>query len=409
MKVKTIVLLIAISAILLTPSMGRAKGTYDEKIEKLEKEIQELKEQQKSEREKIPQSKFPIKLYGFVAAQPTWASAKTTLSGTRNSAAAMSSIKDKTANPANGNAWFGFTIQNSRLGLLWTGSDVGKKTKIGGVFEIDFVNIIDNASYGTSPLPRIRLFSFDIWGDRWSLLAGQNWDIFSPLNTKSLSLGNNLWFQGNMGFRRPQVRFTYNFPFGVVNNLKVSASIDHPSNTDNLYAGGAESAYPYGEWQVAYSRKMKYGDFVIAASGVGGVNRLNSKNNKMYGFAGSLNFPVCKFVELTGEFQWGQDLGDFLSLAGTTTKARNIAVWGQASSRWHKKFETNFGYGIDNIQTSKIAAGAVQRNQIVFGNVKYWPVEPFYIGVEYEYMRTNYKMNGASAANALFANLVYMF
>lgn len=409
MNLKRIFAVLLVAVFIVLPTKSWAGSDTDERIEKLEQEVEDLKAGQEKEGPTVKAS-FPVKFYGFVAVQPTWASAKTTLYGSRNSAAAMSSVQDKTVNPANGNAWFSITPQNSRLGLNWTGTKVGESTYIGGIFEIDFVNIINNTSYGTSPIPRIRHLSFELWGKRWSFLAGQNWDIFSPLNTKSLSLGNNLWFQGNMGFRRPQLRFTYDIPFADVNNFKISVSADHPSNTDDLYNGGVDSSYPYGEWLLQYSRKMQYGDLIVATSGAAGNNRANNRHGVMWGVAGSLNVPFHKFLKLTGELHWGQDMGNFLSFVGATTRARDIAAWGEISNRWHKKFETNFGYGIDNIQTSKLAAGAVQRNQIIYGNFKYWPVEPFYIGIEYEYMRTHYRMSTpSSAASAVFANLVYTF
>jgi hypothetical protein len=412
---KRLVFVLSLALILLPVASSMAAGKKkagDERIEKLEEEVVNLKEKlEKAESDKKGEAStnHPLKIYGLIVLNPTFATAKTTLYGTRNSAAALSSVKDKTANASDGNSWFGLTIQNSRLGIIWTGKEIADNVKASGLFEIDFVNIINNASYGTSPIPRIRHLSFTLEGKNWSILMGQNWDIFSPLNTNSLSIGNNLWYQGNLGFRRPQLRFTYNIPAGTNGKVNLAASVNHPSNTDDLYSGGMEGGIPYGEGLIQYTKGLKYGDLIVAVSGTGGTHRSNGKNKEMWGIAGSINIPLHNYLTLKGEVEWGKDLGDFLTFAGSTGGVKNLGGWGQISSKWHKKFETNIGYGIDDIKKTSIADGSVSRNQIAFGNFKYSPWTPFSIGVEYEYMRTTYKGHGASPAHVVFGNFAYSF
>jgi hypothetical protein len=164
---------------------------------------------------------------------------------------------------------------------------------------------------------------------------------------------------------------------------------------------------------VQYNRKMNAGDLVLAASGAFGVNSVQGGSySKIAGIAGSLSIPFHKYAKLSGEVQYGQDLGLFLSYANAASNqwgARDLAVWGQVQSQWCDKLDTAFGYAIDNTGSSKVAAGNVQRNQIVFANFRYFPVKPFYFGIEYNYMRTTYKDNGSSPANIIFSNLVYNF
>ncbi len=409
MKKLNILLTLLVAIALVIPASSWAKSDVDERIQALEQQVEELKTEVKEEKQSAIGTKYPLDFYGFVAAQFFYGTHKTQLYGGINSSAAQSRVANKAVFGTD-NAWFSATPQNSRIGLKWTGTQVGTNTWMGGVFEMDFVNILNSTTYGTSPMPRIRLLSMSIWGDRWLVLAGQNWDIFSPLNTRSLSLGNNVWFQGNMGFRRPQLRFEYKALKGDVNNFKIAASIDNPGNTDDLWNGGVDSGYPYGELLLQYNRKMKYGDFIIAASGAAGTDRRNGASyRKVYGFAGSLNIPFHKFFKLSGEIHYGQNMGNFLTYAGTTTDAKNLAGWGQISSEWCKWFETNVGFGIDDGQTSKIAAGNVDRNQIIFANVKFKPWKPFYVGLQYENLRTRYVTNGTSGASVIFTNLVYSF
>jgi len=394
-----------------------AKDDLNTKIEGLQKQIDELKAQnEEAAKKSYVGSKFPVELYGFIDVQPVMGTARTQMYGGLNSVAVQSRVVDKTTAAGGRHTWFGITPQNSRVGLNWKGSKVSDKLKIGGLIEIDFLNILNSTSYGTSPIPRIRHIYTELFSDTWSFLAGQTWDLFSPLNSASLSMGGNLWFQGNMGFRRPQARFTYNFNLDDINKFKVAVSANLPANTDDLVSSnGITSGIPLGEALVQYARKMKYGDFVLALSSVVGANNNAGNYSKIAGVAGSLVVPFHKYLKLSGEVHYGQDLGIFLSYANSAGNGsnsfgvRNTAAWGQITSQWCEKFDTAAGYAIDMVQSSKVLAGNVERNQVAFANFRFFPVKPFYVGLEYNYMRTNYRGNGSSPANVIFSNLMYYF
>jgi hypothetical protein len=409
---KKIAALLLAAVLFAMPAKGMLAGELEDKIDDLQGQIDELKRQNEAVQKKVG-SKHPLDIYGLVAAQAFMGTARTQLYGGLNSTAAQSRVIDKNAANGGRHTWFSATPQNSRVGLNWTGSKVSEKLTASGLFEIDFVNILGNTAYGASPIPRIRHLYGDLSSsDNWALLFGQTWDLFSPLNTASLSLGNNLWFQGNQGFRRPQFRFTYNFKLDDVNSIKTSVSANLPANTDDLTNSGISSGIPLGEGLVQYNHKMKHGDLIVAASGIAGTNTVNGGYKKMAGVAGSLHIPFHKFLKLTGEVQYGQDMGIFLSYVNSTGNAyggRDMAIWGQLTSQWCNKFDTAFGYGIDDIKASKAAAGNVDRNQVVFANFRVFPVKPFYVGLEYNYMRTTYKGNGPSQANIIFSNFVYSF
>lgn len=411
-------LMITLVLTLLLPSMvSWAEKSLDQKITDLEKQVEELKAAQTEQKEKVVKAKFPVELYGFVAGQVFWGSARTQLyantDNQRDSFVAQSSVMDRTVLKID-DSWIGLTPQNSRLGLNWTGSKVSKHLTLGGKLEMDFLN----PTGGASPRPRIRLYYLTLSGKVWSLLAGQQWDSFSPLNTNSLSLGGNLWYQGNLGFRRPQLRFTYDFPFATDNNIEVQVAVNNPSNMDLITNVGNESSIPYFSGLLQYTKKMKYGDFLIAASATGGAHRQNNIYDKMWGIAGSLSVPLHKFLKISGEVQYGRDLGNYLTYAGTTRNIKSFDAWAQISSRWHKMLETNIGYGIGNLPRSKVTANntafanmlnGIYRNQNIFANFKFYPVEPFYFGVEYNNMRTGYRGNGTSTAQVIMSNFVYTF
>ncbi len=410
---KKIVLLVLVALFFTMPALSFAADDISAKVDDLQAQIDQLKKQ--NEKSAVG-SKFPVDLYGFVAAQFFLGTARTLMYGntTAGPTAAQSRVVDKTAAGGGRHTWFSATPQNSRVGLNWLGTKVSDTLKIGGTLELDFVNVLTQGSYGISPIPRVRLLFLELSSvNKWSLVAGQNWDIFSPLNTTTLSLGGNLWFQGNMGIRRPQARFTYNFISNDVNRLKVAVSANLPSNTDNMFgSNGITSGIPMGEGLVQYERKMKSGDLILAVSGVGGAINDSGTYRKEGGVAGSVAIPFHKYLKFAGEFQYGQNLGylmTYANLAGNPYGARNTAFWAQITSQWCEKFDSAIGYGMDNIGSSKVAAGNVTRNQVAFVNFRYFPVKPFYFGIEYDHMHTNYKDNGASMANIIFSNFVYNF
>lgn len=396
-------IIIIMMAILLTPFSAFAAST-NERLEQLEKEVQALKAEK--ETGSVVKSKFPVTLYGFIAGQMYGSDSQTLLYTTgAGSVVAQSSVANERV-VTKDDGWIGLTPQNSRVGLDWTGSKVSPKLTLGGKLEMDFLN----PGGGASPRPRIRLFFLNLSGKNWVLEAGQDWDLFSPLNTKSLSLGGNIWFQGNLGFRRPQIRFTYNLPFfAEINNLKFALSANNPSNLDTIINNGNSTGVPYGELLVQYNRRMTNGDFVAALSSTMGTHRNAGTDDLMWGFAGSLNIPLHRLFKLSGEVQIGRELGNFQAYAGTVGHVFSTDAWAQVSSKWNKFFETNGGYGVSYLQNSKVAALAIQKNQNIFANIKFYPVESFYIGLEYNNMRSKYKTSGTSTANLLITNLVWTY
>jgi len=109
---------------------------------------------------------------------------------------------------ASGPGHVGMTARQSRLGLRVTGASVGS-AKVAAVIEGDFfggypaVGIGDNMG-----VFRLRLANARLDWARGSLVVGQDWMIFAPLNPQSLSSAGIPLFAagGNLWARLPQVR-----------------------------------------------------------------------------------------------------------------------------------------------------------------------------------------------------------
>ena len=98
---------------------------------------------------------------------------------------------------------FNMTANETRVGLRLSGPP-SEDIRFGGVVELDFYSGIgaDN-----SPSPRLRLANVTVdWPEiGFGVLAGQAKDLISPLDMRTVNYSPG-WWQGNIGFRRPQIQ-----------------------------------------------------------------------------------------------------------------------------------------------------------------------------------------------------------
>ncbi len=360
-------------------------------------------------------SKFPLKIYGFLRGEMTWADSQVVSLGESANANNRSPklpavVLDETTVGKN-DAATGFTANNTRLGLEWAGTEFENGLTAGGKLELDFLDW-NNTVAAVNPQPRMRLAYAELKGTNWSILGGQNWDVFSPLNVRSLLSSDNMWFSGNLGFRRPQFRFTYNWHLSEENGVTFKISVNNPGNDDVFTGEGVNGGVPYFEGSINYFDKWNDRPLRFGISGVAGSNRVNASYENIWGIAGDVVLPFYKYLQFQGEFAYGQRLGHFLTVGRTVTNDPNyktLNLWGQLTSQWHEKFETNLGYGIDDPKGSNVATGNVNRNTIGFLNAQFSPVSAITFGVEYGMIRTAYKGTDTSTANYVLSAMTYKF
>ena len=365
-------------------------------------------------------SKVPIGFYGFISAEAFYSDSQLSTFGTNNNTPA--SYNKTPAGPnrvvdesveGNNNAFISATPQNSRFGFLLEPYDFDDKPfEIDARLEMDFFSTGDLSV--ASLRPRLRRGYAGIGGKsgRWHVLFGQEWDLFSPLNPATLNIGGNLWRQGNLGFRRPQIRFTSKNPIGKGSGIEAAASVNLPSNSMSFDDSGNTTGVPMIEGRVGYWHKLSAGKLKAYISGAYARHRnavAGGSDINNWGISASVSAPLHRFFIPSGEFHYGYSLGMMLSNASDTSRQRMIAGWGQVKSLWLDWLESNVGYGIDTLDSSEVAAGWVRRNQVAFANLKFKPVKSFIIGIEYNYLNTNYKGTGASKANMGLLNVLYTF
>lgn len=363
-------------------------------------------------------SKVPFKFYGFVSAEMMWTDSQLSSFGTLDNTpasynrgpAGFNRVVDENVDGNNDGAING-TIQNSRFGFLLDPYDFnGKNFNVDARIEMDFFHVTNMSA--SSIAPRVRRAYAGIGQKSWRVLAGQEWDVFSPLNTATLNIGGNLWNQGNLGFRRPQIRLTGKHGFGETCGIEGAGSINLPSNSLSFADAGNSTGIPMLEGRVGFWHKMAAGDLWVYLSGVyarhfnavAGQSKINN-----WGVALSVDVPLHRFFKPMGEVQYGYSLGSMLSISSDTMRQRTLAGWGQIKSEWLSWLETNVGYGIETLDSPQVAANFVKRNQTGFANILFKPFKVFVIGLEYDYLRTTYKGTSASEANAVLTNVLFYF
>jgi hypothetical protein len=97
-----------------------------------------------------------------------------------------------------------FQAAQSRLGFWFN-----EKGAVRGQFELDFIDFT-KASPTTGALPRLRIAKVE-WAltDHTTLIAGQDWDLFQPVNPYTLDIVAVAFQSGNSGFMRHQAKLIY--------------------------------------------------------------------------------------------------------------------------------------------------------------------------------------------------------
>lgn len=367
----------------------------------------------KAEMKKLAWTKgdFTITPYGILWANMTW----------ETSRSVYGDYVLYVARPKNNdNESFDVDGRSTRLGFDLLGPKVCffGEAQTGGKVEIDFQGSFVSENKGGLLL---RHAYVEMKNDEYRLLAGQTWDVISPLNPGVLfySVG---WFGGNIGYRRAQVRGERYF--AVSDNLLITAQ---GSLNEDLLTDSLPTAAPFGPeqggWPVLEGRlaatlgprgpgchpveigvSSHVGDTILFLAGApnDGVSRRTWSLNT------DIRFPITSRFGVQAELWTGENLatyfggiGQGINLAApyNTIRSRGgwVDVWYDWSDRWH----SHAGYSIDDPVDSDITSGRVY-NSFIFANLSYDVTKKFLVGFEFTSWRTLWKGPDANAPDQHF-------
>ncbi|MCD6379698.1 hypothetical protein J7M07_04555, partial [bacterium] len=180
-----------------------------------------------------------------------------------------------------------FGTKESRMGFDFLWKEESFKTK--ATFEFDLFGA--GAASVNKATPMLRHAYFKITGKKWSLLAGQTWDVISPLVPKTVNY-SVAWGEGNIGYRRPQIRLStwadvsknakFNLDLAVTRNMGGDFSVTNDTtNVLKVVAGdgvnnGADAAMPAVQGHIGITTKCaKEGTLSLGVSGHYGQEKYN--------------------------------------------------------------------------------------------------------------------------------------
>lgn len=294
----------------------------------------------------------------------------------------------------------------TRIGIDYTGPRIAKlgNAKLSGKLETDF----ENGGSESRQIIRIRHAYLRLDWKETSLLAGQTWDIVSPLfpivNNDSL-----MWNAGNVGDRRPQLRVAYEpkagrGKFSFAGGVGLTGAIDALDLDNNGFRDGEESGVPDVQGRVGYSHPLGAKDR-IASLGFSGFYGYLRTSRPIAGrtkfHAQLLNFdftlPLSSRLSLRGEGWWGRNMSDVRGGAGqainlaTGREIRGRGAWSEAGIKVSRYLSLNPGFTTDDPVDADLPAGGRTRNRAFYLANRITPGGNFLIGADYLRWQTTYR------------------
>jgi len=368
-------------------------------------------------------SNLDIQLYGYLKADASYDDSRT------NTGNFVLYVDNETGK--NNDDEFNLTANQSRFGLRIRGPE-DETMRTSGQVEIDFYG--GGAENKPNPMMRHAFMTLEWPDEKFSILAGQTSDIFSPLYPDTLNY-TVLWDAGNIGYRRPQIRLTKGIDLSNDVTMKLEGGIARTIGDDELITtsggkSGEDSGFPTFQGRVGFTFPwLAYKPTTVGFSGHWGeeeYDRLTTTTTSEKFDSWSLNFdilqPINELLSIKGEAFCGKNLDAYFggigqgvratTAAGITTYHNEIGSrggWIAASITPVGKWNFNLGIGIDDVENADINAGQRALNRSIFGNAIYSINENTKFGVELSQWRTEYKGSGDADDIRAQTSFIYSF
>lgn len=372
-------------------------------------------------------SRVPVTFYGYVKLDAAWDDSRTSVGNFARWAESEATNRNDEE--------FNMTAKQTRLGLKLGGEDVGGMKPSGRV-EIDFYGTDNNGENKPGVMLRHAYAKLD-WAEYdFSVIAGQTSDVVSPLVLPTINYTAG-WWQGNIGYRRPQLRLTKGFAIetDLLTRIELAGAL-----TRNIgHAGpfdpgdsGEDSGLPGLQWRVATTWKLLterptvlgvFGSCHQEEYDITADNTDEDVDSDMIGL--DLTLPLLDWLDLKAEWFRGRNLDTFLGGVGqgvtvdaTTGRGREITSeggWLSLTLRdlpvdFLQKFTFNAGVGIDDPDDEDVSDGARTRNFNYFVNTWYNVGGGVSIGLEFMRLETQYEgENDDGEAGRVQFSVVYKF
>lgn len=313
---------------------------------------------------------------------------------------------------------YNITANATRLGLNFKAPGSGPAVTTGKV-EVDFFG--GGGENKANPMMRHAYFQVEWPASGVTLLAGQTWDVISPLNMPSTNYPVG-WYAGNIGYRHPQIRLSKEFRFDGGDSLIIQGALvrtmGHLAGVRNT---GSDAGFPTAQGRLAYSFDAgSGGKTTLGLSGHWGEERYPSEvpggsdpRFRSWSANADLKIPLGKRVTLSGEAFTGRDLDSYLGGSNeairldTGTATASAGGWLALSIASSPKVTWNLGASVDDPRNSELSPGARSRNASVFGNGIFTFAPSAQVHAEISYWATDYI--GKPRADAFRVQLSFQY
>ena len=301
----------------------------------------------------------------------------------------------------------------TRLGAKLAPVDLGGGSEISGVIETDF----QNGGSESRQILRLRKAYFNLKSGDWHFLAGQTWDLISPLFPAANNDGM-MWNTGNLGDRHPQARLTWKPGTGVSAAVALgqTGAVDKKDLDKNGILDGSEATVPFVQARVGIEQaKFKAGVWAHrgsekTATPVGG-------NTSFTSTVVGVDFSVSPTDRLAveGEGWTGSNLSDIRGGIGqgvnkaTGEEIASSGGWAHLLIKPGDEWKLYAGAMMDAPDEDAVPDGGRIRNQAFYLVNRYRPWKSFQAAIEYVNWTTEYKGPADGTANRVDLHFTYNF
>jgi hypothetical protein len=312
-------------------------------------------------------------------------------------------------NPSSDDPQFNMTVKQTRLGFDAKGTGYGSAI-VKGKLEMD---LYGNATVENKAELMLRHAYFSIQSGNTMLLAGQSWDLISPLNPPTLNY-SVLWGCGNAQYRRPQISLFQTFNAGPSTKVSLAGGFFRNMGSDliplsfTLADGetsdgnddGTDAAIPSIQGRLEINHQFTSGaKLTMGVSGLWGqlkaeTNLGHSATYESWAGCGHFMLSLASGMGFSGEAYTGSNLASYLGGIVNSNTVNGVGTFGGWASAWVQpapKLKLSTGFGIDTPNKDDISNGSRSNNQCFFGNFTYAIVSGASVGLELSQWQTEYK------------------
>jgi hypothetical protein len=304
----------------------------------------------------------------------------------------------------------GIDVTGPRIPRMWNGKSRGK-------IEIDFHGAITERE--NQATIQIRHAYAEVYDDNYRLLAGQTWDLNSPLQPRTINYSVG-WGVGNLGFRRMQIRYERYMHFSDVFLVSPAIAVCQNIVLDGPTLNREPSDWPViegrcgftlgprgeGDRPVVFGMSGHIGEQMFDFPPIGDKPLVLGARVQTWSANADVAIPITNRCKFQGEFFTGADLTTFMGgiIQGVDFSRREAVCstggWFDVGYDLRDDLHVNAGYLIDDPWNDTVSAdaesfvanGARVYNSSLFANTIFDVTKKMKLGLETSVWTTHYKV-----------------